>query len=84
MSFLFAAGSIELVNMTAKGVVLLFDVNYRVFVKEELVSKSLKEKTEAKAEAEWQTQMPSHCWHFTSSQGSLRSTFRSSCPLWLS
>lgn len=50
MPLLFAAGSIELVNMTPKGTVLLFNMNYCVFVKEELMWKSLKEKTEAKRE----------------------------------
>lgn len=62
MSLYFAAGGVKLVNMTPEGVVLLFDMYYCVFVKEELMWKSLKEKTEAKREANSQTKMLGHCW----------------------
>lgn len=62
MSLQFAAGRLELVNMTPEGAVLLFDMNYCVFVKEELMWKSLKEKTEAVRESSSQTKMLSHCW----------------------
>lgn len=51
MSLQFAAGSVELVNMTPEGAVLLFNMYYCVFVKEELMWEGLKEKTEAVREA---------------------------------
>lgn len=44
--------------MAEEGGVLLFHVNYCVFVKEELVSKSLKEKTIVKS----RTLVLDHCW----------------------
>lgn len=66
MSLQFAAGSVELVNMTPEGAVLLFDMNYCVFVKEELMWKSLKEKTEANGEANSQTKMLDHSWRSVS------------------
>lgn len=62
MSLQFAAASAELVNMTPEGAVLLFDMYYRVFVKEELMWEGLKEKTEAVREANSQRKRLGHCW----------------------
>lgn len=52
------ADSTELVNMAAEGRVLLFNVNYCVFVKEKLVWKSLKGKKKANS----RTLLFGHCW----------------------